>query len=136
MRIFVRFVLALGLTLGVAKAALADQLSPVQVVEQQLDAFATGDWDTAYSFAAPSIKAAFPSPQIFEIMVYRGYAYMLEPLDAAVSLVQESAEQAIVEAVFVSDKTDVSRVAYVLERAGDAWRINGVYPFQETDSAV
>ena len=88
--------------------ASAAILTPVQVVQSQLEAFATGDWDTAYSFAAPSIKAAFPSPQIFEAMVNHGYSYMLEPLDAAVSLVDQDERQAIVEAVFVSDKTDVT----------------------------
>lgn len=112
-------------------------LSPVEVVESQLDAFATGNWELAYGYAAPQIKAMFPNPEIFELMVVNGYAYMLEPLDAAVSLIEVREDQALVEAVFVSDKTAVDRVGYMLVRGIDQhWRISGVFPFPEKDSAV
>ena len=44
-----------------------------QVVEQQLQAFAADQGDKAYGFAAPIVKGAFPTVEIFMTMVKRGY---------------------------------------------------------------
>ena len=135
------FIIPLMVLLSAIAPAQAEQsqqaLTPVEVVESQLEAFATGNWELAYGYAAPEIKAMFPSPEIFETMVTNGYGYMLEPLDAAVSLVEMRESRALVEAVFVSEKTAVDRVGYMLIRGIDKqWRISGVFPFQQKDSAV
>jgi hypothetical protein len=73
-----RFFAAVLLALAFAAASLparADARSDAikNVIESQLNAFAADDGATAYSFAAPIVKGAFPNPDIFMSMVKRGY---------------------------------------------------------------
>ncbi|WP_232845864.1 DUF4864 domain-containing protein [Aurantimonas marina] len=57
-----------------ASPARADDASDVQAaISGQLEAFRSDDGAGAYSYAAPNIKAIFPSPQIFMGMVRSGY---------------------------------------------------------------
>ena len=49
------------------------------VIEVQLKAFARGDASTAYAQAAPSIRAKFPTDEIFMMMVRSGYAALIDP---------------------------------------------------------
>lgn len=51
----------------------ADKTAMQQVVEAQLKAFAIDDGSKAYDFAAPIVKGAFPTVDIFMTMVKRGY---------------------------------------------------------------
>lgn len=67
--------LAAALLVGVAAPASADDAGDVQsVISGQLRAFKMGDGDAAYSYAAPNIKALFPTPSGFMAMVKGGYA--------------------------------------------------------------
>lgn len=59
--------------------AQADDSGDVRsVISSQLRAFKAGDGVAAYSFAAPSIKAMFPSPDVFMSMVRNGYSVVVE----------------------------------------------------------
>ena len=49
------------------------------VIEVQLKAFARGDASTAYAQAASSIRAKFPTDEIFMMMVRSGYAALIDP---------------------------------------------------------
>ena len=44
-----------------------------RIITRQLEAFRSDDGALAYSFAAPSIRQAFPTPDAFMAMVKRGY---------------------------------------------------------------
>jgi Domain of unknown function (DUF4864) len=76
MRHFLALVISLFM-LGTALAAepTADQKSAMQaVVGAQLDAFAAGRHDDAFSHAAPSIQALFGDVNNFITMVQKGFA--------------------------------------------------------------
>ena len=51
----------------------ADQQVIQQTIEAQLNAFARDDEATAYAQAAPIVKQAFPTVEIFMTMVKKGY---------------------------------------------------------------
>lgn len=50
-----------------------------KVIAAQIDAFLKNDADTAYSFAAPGIKAKFPDKAVFFDMVRKSYAPAYHP---------------------------------------------------------
>lgn len=50
-----------------------------KVIAAQIDAFLKNDADTAYSFAAPGIKAKFPDKTVFFDMVKKSYAPVYHP---------------------------------------------------------
>ncbi len=59
---------------SLSSAIAAENLSSRQaVVEQQLQAFAHDEDQTAYGFAAPIVQQAFPTVDIFMSMVKNGY---------------------------------------------------------------
>lgn len=60
-------------------AAKADDASDVRgTISAQLRAFKAGDGDGAYSYAAPNIKAMFPTSSGFMAMVRGGYAVVAD----------------------------------------------------------
>ncbi len=71
-RILAFLVLFLALPL-VASAEEPDAAQYQRIITQQLEAFRSDDGALAYSFAAPIIRQAFPTPDAFMAMVNRGY---------------------------------------------------------------
>jgi ketosteroid isomerase-like protein len=69
-----RLLLIISALLFTFAHARADTESDVRtVIESQLNAFAADEGATAYSFAAPIVKMAFPTPEHFMRMVKGGY---------------------------------------------------------------
>ena len=69
-------VLALLMSLGFARAeplSVTDKAAVQQVITGQLQAFAVDDGGAAYGFAAPIVKFAFPTVDVFMAMVKQGY---------------------------------------------------------------
>ncbi len=115
-------------------AALAgpDARAVRQVVEAQLEAFAAGNAERAFSYASASIQAQFGDANNFLAMVRRGYPMVVGP--TAVSFFQaqaeggtESTQGPVRQAVQVRDREGRLWMAtYLLERqAGAGWRISG-----------
>ena len=48
-------------------------------ISSQIDAFKKNDFNRAYTFAAPNIQAQFPSPEVFGLMVRKGYPIIWRP---------------------------------------------------------
>ena len=115
----------------------SQQPGPLEVVQNQLEALASENWELAYGYAAPEVRLMFRSPEVFKRMVNQGYAYMLEPQDAQLTLVERSEEAALIEAIFVSQKNQVNRVAYSLRLLPNGqWLIAGVIALTSMDAAA
>jgi len=126
--------LALLMTVGalsapVTAAAQSTAESEAQdVVSRQLEAFLSGDFETAYSFASPDIKQIFPSLDRFMSMVRTGYLPVLRPGNYAFGRVETDAEGRLVQEVLIHapDGTDYT-AAYYMERQPDgAWKVDAV----------
>ena len=96
------------------------------VVEAQLDAFAADDAKKAFSYAAPSIREMFGTPERFVAMVRAGYPVVYRP--ASVTFLQPLWVQGqLVLGVRLADADGGQWLAtYRLERQPDkSWRISG-----------
>ena len=113
-------------------AAAADPVSAADtqavraVVEAQLAAFAEDDGPRAFSYAAPSIRAMFGSPERFMAMVRGSYPVVYRP-SAVVFLHPAWVQGRLVQGVHLTDAAGALWLAvYSLERQPDnVWRISG-----------
>jgi ketosteroid isomerase-like protein len=65
--------LLLAFAMFALPASASDKDGIKAVIESQLNAFAVDDGATAYSYASPVVKMAFPSIEQFMAMVKNGY---------------------------------------------------------------
>jgi hypothetical protein len=96
------------------------------VVAAQLAALRTGDFATAYDFAARGIRRQFDE-RLFALLLKRGYAPLLKAGPTDIGLVRDDGEGTAQVSVTVTDLQKRATVyRYWLVKEGDAWRINGV----------
>lgn len=120
------------LVLASSVAAAAEPVSAAEtkavrsVVEAQLEAFAADDAERAFSYAAPSIREMFGTPDRFMAMVRAGYPVVYRPASVTF-LAPVRAEGQLVQGVQLTDADGALWLAvYRLERQPDrSWRING-----------
>ncbi len=133
MKHLLRGLLLACVTVGSADAVLAQQVAPAdareirQVIELQLDAFASDDAERAFAYASPAIRQQFGSPERFIEMVRRGYRMIYRPA-SVVFLRAEPEEAEVRQEVQIQDATGAPWMArYRMQRQTDrSWRINGV----------
>lgn len=126
------WVLATLLVLPAATPVRADPVSPTDsravrgVVEAQLEAFAADDAKRAFSYAAPSIREIFATPDQFMAMVRGGYPVVYRPRSVTF-LNPEWVQGQLVQGVHLTDSSGALWIAiYRLERQPDkSWRISG-----------
>jgi hypothetical protein len=122
-RIVVAILFVLGLN-GVATAFTDSDRAGVQaVITQQLNAFLADDGPTAYSFAAPGIKAMFPTEDME--LVRRGYQPVYRSRSHSFGEMNETAAglEQIVDLVDANGEFWTAR--YTLEQQPDgSWKIN------------
>jgi hypothetical protein len=123
--LFAAFAALLVLSAG----AKADPAQIRATIEAQLEAFRSGDAGAAYSFAAPSIKRLFPTPERFINMVRRGYAPVYEGNAPVFLRARPMGEGRYAQEVGFTDSSGQSWTAlYTLARQPDgSWRITGCY---------
>jgi uncharacterized protein DUF4864 len=132
-------VLALALlALAVASASRAqedpDAKAAEAVILRQLAAFRTGDFDTAYGFAAASIQQTFDRPA-FERMVVTGYPEIARSAHATIDRNERTAadrRHVIVRIIGVNGHR--IEALYELVREGGGWRISGVVTRPDSDA--
>jgi len=131
-RVFAVLLFAASLAAFLPSAARAEPVSAADskaaraVVEAQLAAFAEDDGKRAFSYAAPSIREMFGSPDRFMAMVRGSYPVVYRPA-AVVFLNPEWVQGQLVQGVHLTDASGALWLAvYSLERQPDkSWRISG-----------
>lgn len=111
-----------------AHAGEAEVRSAQASIDAQLKAFLADDGGAAYSYAAPNIRAIFPTVEAFMSMVDNGYQPVRRPRNYAFGKVEETAAGSIVQQVLLvgPDGKDYEAV-YTLELQPDGqFRITGV----------
>jgi Domain of unknown function (DUF4864) len=126
------FSFAVALFAAIAPPAWAEPVSAADtkavrgVVEAQLAAFAADDAKRAFSYAAPSIREMFGTPERFVAMVRAGYPVVYRPVQ--INFLQPVwVEGQLVQGVHLTDAEGALWLAiYRLERQPDkSWRISG-----------
>ncbi len=124
-----------------ATAAMAqDGLSTARdIIEKQISAFLNDDIETAYSFAAAGIKAAYPDPRFFVEMVKRNYGPVYRPGNYAFGrgVLGTDGNTIAQELLITGPRGKDWRAVYVLEKQADgAFRITGVRLSKLSGSAI
>jgi hypothetical protein len=104
----------------------ADSAAIRQVIENQLNAFQRDDGVKAFSYAAPTIRDIFQSPENFMNMVRSGYAPVYRPRKVEFGAI-DTIDGSPVQHVFVvgPDGTNVDALYYMEREPDGSWRIKG-----------
>ncbi len=122
-----------GLLLGtvaavfMAGAAVAqDQAAITATIQSQIDAFLADDFETAFTYASPTIKRIFGSSERFGTMVRQGYPMVWRP-GSVRYLELETKGGSLYQKVLITDAQGVPHVLeYQMIETADGWQINGV----------
>jgi len=131
-RFLAAFFLLFGLAFAASVPARAQPVPDVDsraaraVVGAQLEAFAKDDAKRAFSYAAPSIRAMFGTPERFLAMVRAGYPVVYRAAGVTF-LVPVHVDADLAQGVHLTDGAGTLWLAtYRLERQPDgSWRIAG-----------
>ena len=119
--------LCLALPVTTAKA------DPVQdTILNQIEAFKADDFATAFTFASPSIKSIFMSPENFGKMVTQGYPMVHRP--AAVKMLElREVAGGLWQRVMITDANGKTHLLdYQMVQTPEGWQINAVQLLQAT----
>ena len=117
---------AFCLSLPVA-APVAAQDNPIeQTILNQIEAFKADDFATAFTFASPSIKSIFMSPENFGAMVKQGYPMVHRPGSVRM-LEQREVAGRLWQKVMITDQAGKTHILdYQMVEGPEGWQINGV----------
>ncbi len=107
------------------------------VINGQILAFKSDDHNAAYEFAAPNVRQAFPTVDIFINMVKSGYEPLYRPASYFFGRSMMS-EGEVYQELIISDATrQLWQVIYTLSQQQDqSWKVSNVlmYPYQGTSA--
>ncbi len=126
MRALLVFLALAGFSAPAAAFSDSDRAAVQGAIEQQLQAFLHDDATAAYSFAAPSIRAMFPSQDIFMQMVAKAYPQVYRPRSHQFQGLEEKPGH-LEQMVSIVDGGGVYwNALYLLEQQPDgSWKITG-----------
>ncbi|HSP45961.1 MAG TPA: DUF4864 domain-containing protein [Chthoniobacterales bacterium] len=101
------------------------------IVEQQLSAFRSADYSSAYWQASSDVQQKFTPPQ-YEAMIRRDYADVAGAQRIEFGFVKVSGVSALVQVFFRDADGSIHAFLYSFIAEGDAWKINGVQPMEPT----
>jgi hypothetical protein len=120
--------LAFGfLTALLLSSPVAAQQDPVQqTILDQIEAFKADDFATAFTFASPTIKSIFMSPENFGMMVRNGYPMVHRPGSVRM-LEQRDVAGRLWQKVMITDQAGRSHILdYQMIETESGWQINAV----------
>ena len=121
--------IAFGLLTAVCLALpiTAAKADPVQdTILNQIEAFRADDFATAFTFASPSIKSIFMSPENFGMMVKQGYPMVYRPADVQMMELREVAGN-LWQRVRITDQAGAGwYLDYMMVETAEGWQINAV----------
>ena len=124
------FILSAVLVAFTSVPLAADEAGIQSVISDQINAFQSDDFETAFTFASPTIKQLFGSPERFGTMVRTGYPMVWRPSKVEY-LSLETVRGALVQQVLITDQNGaLHTLAYFMIETGDGWQINGVQILQ------
>lgn len=115
----------------------ADQAAIIEVIGSQMEAFQRDDAESAFAFAAPSIRSRFQSADVFMQMVATGYHPVYRPKSVKF-LDVVTKDGSILQRVWIesADGTPVIAVYIMAKQPGGSWRIRGVHLVEPDGTGV
>lgn len=113
-------------TLFVAPQAQAQGAEIKDVISSQIDAFKVDDFETAFTFAAPSIQSMFRTPENFGRMVSNGYPMVWRPAEVTYLDLRIEGQAVFQDVRIVDAQGNTHIVEYRMQQLATGWRISGV----------
>ena len=109
-----------------ARPAAAQEAPIQQTIQSQIDAFLKDDFATAFTFASPTIKGLFGTPDIFGQMVRQGYPMVHRPAEVKMLELREVAG-GLWQRVMITDAQGRTHLLdYQMVETAEGWQINAV----------
>lgn len=132
------FAMLLSLLVGpsvVAESAVENRdLRAIQsVIRHQITALKSGDFQSAYSFAAPNVRRAFPSVKHFTTMIQDGYKPLYQHSSYVFGKNTMSKGEVYQEVIIADESRQLWQFIYTLSQQQDkSWKVTNVvmYPFK------
>ena len=120
------WIIGLVFALGLVGAAWAQDSEIEGVISGQIEAFKADDFEQAFTFAAPSIRQIFRTPENFGVMVRRGYPMVWRPAEVTFLDLRDEAGVPV-QTVQIRDAAGtIHLLAYSMTQTGAGWKISGV----------
>lgn len=105
----------------------AAQDAPIQkTIQSQIEAFQADDFTRAFTFASPTIKGMFGTPENFGAMVKNGYPMVYRPAEVQMMDLREVAG-ALWQRVRITDQAGAGwYLDYMMVETAEGWQINAV----------
>lgn len=105
----------------------AAQEAPIQeTIRSQIDAFLADDFARAFTFASPTIKGMFGTPENFGAMVKNGYPMVYRPADVQMMDLREVVGN-LWQRVRITDQAGAGwYLDYMMVETAEGWQINAV----------
>jgi len=127
----IRVILAIVLALSVTGPARAQSGDIQGVIASQIEAFKVDDFATAFTYASPTIKRLFGTPERFGAMVKQGFPMVWRPAGVTY-LAQEMRDGMTYQNVLIKDASGgLFTFEYEMIQTENGWQINGVRPLQD-----
>ena len=113
--------------IGNSFAITTDEENEIKsIVNKQLEAFQNDDFEKAYSFASPTIKKMFSSPEVFRKMVIGGYQAVYRPQSIKMGSVEIIKGVTTLKVYLVDPNGEFITANYLMEKQGNGeWLISG-----------
>ncbi len=115
----------------------ADRSSIRDVIESQLAAFQSDDGAQAFSYASPTVRRQFVTPERFMHMVRTGYAPVYRPREVEFRDLVVVGDVPAQKVLFVGPDGVPVMAIYPMQRQADgSWRIDGCVLVGVADKAI
>lgn len=106
---------------------VAAQEEPIQeTIQSQIEAFQADDFARAFTFASPTIKGMFGTPENFGMMVKQGYPMVYRPAEVQMMELREVAGN-LWQRVRITDQAGAGwYLDYMMVETAEGWQINAV----------
>ncbi len=103
------------------------QEAPIQdTIRSQIDAFQADDFGRAFTFASPTIKGMFGTPENFGAMVKQGYPMVYRPAEVQMMDLRDVAGD-LWQRVRITDQAGAGWLLdYMMVETAEGWQINAV----------
>lgn len=111
---------------GLTLPAPAQENPMQQTILDQLDAFRADDFERAFTYASPTIKGIFMTPQAFGAMVTQGYPMVHRPGDVKMLGSRDVAGRLWQKVMITDQGGRTHMLEYQMIDTPEGWQINAV----------
>lgn len=127
---------ALLLAVSLALPAKAQEAPIRETIQRQIEAFRADDFARAFSYASPTIKRLFGTPENFGAMVRNGYPMVHRPAQVEMGELREIAGNLWQRVRIVDQAGRAWALDYMMIETPEGWQINAVQILPAPDVGV